>query len=304
MGAHVRVLQHELVTPPTKPAKGRRALQQPAPSVVPGASCLHEPGRASTSYMPRNQTAVRLLIALFILLPFKVVAQVTLAAAAVVFFLQPFELSRVYALIAVSVVQMLARLHRWMEAQRVEEEEGNLAPALLQLNRLGRAYSVRSGFGTQQRTKVATALCSAEDLAWYSALPGSREANDELTLDAQTAAQLALRELPSHVRLVVLRREAPGDSGCEAAEERPAAQDELPPLGSRASYVAVQEPQRCISVSAECKGSPLTLEDVLFASRGLVPPDGPDRAYGGYELVGCSGTGVLTLRPQWGGENT
>ena len=81
--------------------------------------------------MPRNQTAVRLLITLFILLPFTVVAQVTLAAAAVVFFLQPFELSRIYALIAVSVVQMLARLHRWMEAQRIEEEEGNLAPALL-----------------------------------------------------------------------------------------------------------------------------------------------------------------------------
>ena len=82
--------------------------------------------------MPRG---TRLLVALFVLLPFKVVAQITLAAAAVIFFWQPFELSRLYALVAVSIVQMLARLHRWMETQRAEQESEHLAPVLAQLDR-------------------------------------------------------------------------------------------------------------------------------------------------------------------------
>lgn len=252
--------------------------------------------------MSRSPNAIRLLIALFILLPFKIVAQVTLAAAAVIFVWQPFDLSRLYALIAVSVVQVLAKLHRWMESQRAEEEAGHLAHGLLQLDRLGRAYSARFGFGTRRTPEVATASCSADDLAWYLAQLGSRkEANDhELTLDSQTAAKLASRELPPHVRLVVLRCDhQPGDAACEAAEDRPFTEGELPPLGSRASYIAVQEPHRCVSVSAECKGAPLTLEDVLFASRGLVPRDARG-AYHGTELVGCSGTGVLTLRLQAG----
>ena len=53
----------------------------------------------------------------------------------------------------------------------------------------------------------------------------------------------------------------------------------------------------CVSVSAECKGSPLTLEDVLFAASGLVR-DAPPHCYLGFEMVGCTHAGVMTLRPQ------
>ena len=83
----------------------------------------------------------------------------------------------------------------------------------------------------------------------------------------------------------------------------------------------MQAAHACISVSAECKGSPITLEDVLFAARGLVPvtEDTADHAagaavaskplskghacrkgctYRGFVLVGCTHAGVLTLRPQ------
>ena len=79
----------------------------------------------------------------------------------------------------------------------------------------------------------------------------------------------------------------------------------------------MQAAHACISVSAECKGSPITLEDVLFAARGLVPvtedtagaavaskPLSTGHAcrkgctYRGFVLVGCTHAGVLTLRPQ------
>ena len=74
----------------------------------------------------------------------------------------------------------------------------------------------------------------------------------------------------------------------------------------------MQAAHACISVSAECKGSPITLEDVLFAARGLVrstedvasEPRSKGHAcrkactYRGFVLVGCTHAGVLTLRPQ------
>jgi hypothetical protein len=200
-------------------------------------------------------TSLRLLIALFILLPFKLVARVSLALAAVVFVWQPFELARLYALVAVSIVSMLARLHRWMEAQRVDEEAQALAPALRQLDRLGRAYHTRLGFeavadgfeavadgGPPHRTvAVATAACSVDDddRDWYLAQPGSRTEDgaeeDEaagngkgdgttgwLSLDSSVAARLASLPLPKSVRLVVLRREANAavDGGGEARPPR------------------------------------------------------------------------------------
>ena len=121
--------------------------------------------------MPARPTALRLLIALFILLPFKTVAQISLAAAAVVFLWQPFELSRLYALVAVSVVQLLARLHRWMESQRAEDEARRLAPALVLLDRLGRVYDARHGFGTSHPLEVAARIV-AEGAA--AALPQRR----------------------------------------------------------------------------------------------------------------------------------
>ena len=155
-------------------------------------------------------TSLRLLIALFLLLPFKLVARVSLALAAVVFVWEPFELARLYALVAVSIVSMLARLHRWMEAQRADEEAQALAPALRQLDRLGRAYHTRLGFeavddGAAQRTvAVATAACSIDDdRDWYLAQAGSRteERPEEgeaagdgtagwLSLDSSVAAQV------------------------------------------------------------------------------------------------------------------
>ena len=156
-------------------------------------------------------TSLRLLIALFLLLPFKLVARVSLALAAVVFVWEPFELARLYALVAVSIVSMLARLHRWMEAQRADEEAQALAPALRQLDRLGRAYHTRLGFeavddGAAQRTvTVATAACSIDDddRDWYLAQAGSRteERPEEgeaagdgtagwLSLDSSVAAQV------------------------------------------------------------------------------------------------------------------
>ena len=189
-------------------------------------------------------TSLRLLIALFILLPFKLVARVSLALAAVVFVWQPFELARLYALVAVSIVSMLARLHRWMEAQRVGEEAEALAPALRQLDRLGRAYHTSLGFeavamaAAQRTVAVATAACTVEDddRDWYLAQPGSRteEGTEEdeaagsgstawLSLDSSVAAQLASLQLPKPVRLVVLRRdEEAGEGGGE---------EELPPRG-------------------------------------------------------------------------
>lgn len=291
-------------------------------------------------------TSLRLLIALFILLPFKLVARVSLALAAIVFVWQPFELARLYAVVAVSIVSMLARLHRWMEAQRVGEEAEALAPALLQLDRLGRAYHTRLGFeavtddgATQRTVMVATAACSIDDddRDWYLAQPGSRTEDrpeeDEaaggtaattgwLSLDSGVAAKLASLPLPKPVRLVVLRREEaveregggeelPSKGGSQRADQQLPTGRDLPPLGSRAAYVHVQEDHgRCISVSAECKGSPITLEDVLFAARGLMR-DTEDTAgtaggtavgkgctYRGFELVGCTHAGVLTLRLQ------
>ena len=186
-------------------------------------------------------TSLRLLIALFILLPFKLVARVSLALAAVVFVWQPFELARLYALVAVSIVSMLARLHRWMEAQRVGEEAEALAPALRQLDRLGRAYHTSLGFeavAAQRTVAVATAACTVEDddRDWYLAQPGSRteEGTEEdeaagsgstawLSLDSSVAAQLASLQLPKPVRLVVLRRDE------EAVEG--GGEEELPPRG-------------------------------------------------------------------------
>ena len=218
-------------------------------------------------------TSLRLLIALFILLPFKLVARVSLALAAVVFVWQPFELARLYALVAVSIVSMLARLHRWMEAQRVGEEAEALAPALRQLDRLGRAYHTSLGFeavaidGAAQRTvAVATAACTVDDddRDWYLAQPGSRteEGTEEdeaagsgstawLSLDSSVAAQLASLQLPKPVRLVVLRRDekAVEDGGEEELPPRgdnqrsdhqlPTGRD-LPPLSARAAYIHVQ----------------------------------------------------------------
>ena len=211
-------------------------------------------------------TSLRLLIALFILLPFKLVARVSLALAAVVFVWQPFELARLYALVAVSIVSMLARLHRWMEAQRVGEEAEALAPALRQLDRLGRAYHTSLGFAAQRTVAVATAACTVEDddRDWYLAQPGSRteEGTEEdeaagsgstawLSLDSSVAAQLASLQLPKPVRLVVLRRdeEAVGGGGEEELPPRgdnqrsyqqlPTGRD-LPPLSARAAYIHVQ----------------------------------------------------------------
>ena len=155
-------------------------------------------------------TSLRLLIALFLLLPFKLVARVSLALAALVFVWQPFELARLYALVAVSIVSMLARLHRWMEAQRADEEAQALAPALRQLARLGRAHHTRLGFeavddgATQRTVAVATAACSIDDddRDWYLAQAGSRTEQrpeeDEaagdgtcwLSLDSSVAAQV------------------------------------------------------------------------------------------------------------------
>jgi hypothetical protein len=217
------------------------------------------PGQVFASEWRRTMlgrpTSLRLLIALFILLPFKLVARVSLALAAVVFVWQPFELARLYALVAVSIVSMLARLHRWMEAQRVDEEAQALAPALRQLDRLGRAYHTRLGFeavadgfeavadgGPPHRTvAVATAACSVDDddRDWYLAQPGSRAEDgaeeDEaagngkgdgttgwLSLDSSVAARLASLPLPKSVRLVVLRREANAavDGGGEARPPR------------------------------------------------------------------------------------
>ena len=159
-----------------------------------------------------RQNALRLIIALFVLLPFKLVARISLALAAFVFFWQPFELARLYALVAVSVVSLLARLHRWMEAQREGEEAQALAPALRQLTLLGRAYHTRFGFvadAAAQRTlavrqrgpsvtrpplstlrprpspfdsctlaparllQVPTAACSSEDATWCPTQPAT-----------------------------------------------------------------------------------------------------------------------------------
>ena len=213
------------------------------------------PGQVFARAMLGRPTSLRLLISLFILLPFKLVARVSLALAAVVFVWQPFELARLYALVAVSIVSMLARLHRWMEAQRVDEEAQALAPALRQLDRLGRAYHTRLGFeavadgfeavadgGPPHRTvAVATAACSVDDddRDWYLAQPGSRTEDgaeeDEaagngkgdgttgwLSLDSSVAARLASLPLPKSVRLVVLRREANAavDGGGEARPPR------------------------------------------------------------------------------------
>ena len=290
-------------------------------------------GQSCSAAMLGRPTSLRLLIALFILLPFKLVARVSLALAAIVFVWQPFELARLYAVVAVSIVSMLARLHRWMEAQRVGEEAEALAPALLQLDRLGRAYNTRLGFedgaAAQRTVMVATAACSIDDddRDWYLAQPGSRTEDrpeeDEaaggtaattgwLSLDSGVAAQLASLPLPKPVRLVVLRREEaveregggeelPSKGGNQRADQQLPTGRDLPPLGSRAAYVHVQEDHgRCISVSAECKGSPITLEDVLFAARGLMRDTedtaGTAVASKGFELVGCTHAGVLTLR--------
>ena len=217
-------------------------------------------------------TSLRLLIALFILLPFKLVARVSLALAAVVFVWQPFELARLYALVAVSIVSMLARLHRWMEAQRVGEEAEALAPALRQLDRLGRAYHTSLGFeavamaAAQRTVAVATAACTVDDddRDWYLAQPGSRteEGTEEdeaagsgstawLSLDSSVAAQLASLQLPKPVRLVVLRRDEEAVEG-GGEEELPPRGDnqrndqqlptgrDLPPLSARAAYIHVQ----------------------------------------------------------------
>ena len=56
-----------------------------------------------------------MLVAIFAFLPFKTVAKLTILFAAAVFILQPFPLARLYALIAVLVVQFLVKQHRKME---------------------------------------------------------------------------------------------------------------------------------------------------------------------------------------------
>ena len=261
--------------------------------------------------MAPPQPSIRLLIALFILLPFKLVAQITLLVAAVVFVWNPFDLARLYALIAVSMVQTLAKLQRWMVAQREEQESAATTPLLLQLERLGRAYHLCYGFKTQRTQEVPIASCSSEDVEWYLAQKGSRmDGAEALTLDSATADELASLTLPTDTRLVALRVDA-----VEAASDsrsswdhgewynRPAKGGELPPVASRATYVVVQEAHVCVSISRDGKGgaNPLTLEDVLFAARALAPD--PHQRYRGFELASVAGLtdqGVLTLRPLFG----
>ena len=48
--------------------------------------------------MQRSPAALCLLIAMTLLLPFKLVAKATLVVAAIIFILQPFELARLYAI--------------------------------------------------------------------------------------------------------------------------------------------------------------------------------------------------------------
>ena len=89
---------------------------------------------------PPRANALGLLVALFVLLPFKLVAQISIAISAIVFVVQPFEAARLYALIAVSVVHMLAKLHRKLEAQRTDDTVADLTSVLQMLERLGRVY--------------------------------------------------------------------------------------------------------------------------------------------------------------------
>jgi L-fuconolactonase len=74
-----------------------------------------------------NSHTLPMLIALFALLPFKTVAKATLVFAAAIFILNPFPLSRLYAFIAMMVVQVLGKLHSQIE----EPKESSGGPMLL-----------------------------------------------------------------------------------------------------------------------------------------------------------------------------
>ena len=62
--------------------------------------------------MADRSSAIRIAVALTALLPFEVVAKITLTFAAGIFIMNPFAAARLYALLAVAVVGLLARMNR------------------------------------------------------------------------------------------------------------------------------------------------------------------------------------------------
>ena len=62
--------------------------------------------------MADRSSAIRILVALTALLPFEAVAKISLSFAAGIFILNPFAAARLYALLAVAVVGLLARANR------------------------------------------------------------------------------------------------------------------------------------------------------------------------------------------------
>lgn len=68
----------------------------------------------------------------------------------------------------------------------------------------------------------------------------------------------------------------------------------LPPLKTR-KYIQIMSPFMEIHVSSQLKGSPISIDDILFATRGLMV-DATRAIDGGYKLLSCQ-NGVLTIEP-------
>lgn len=68
----------------------------------------------------------------------------------------------------------------------------------------------------------------------------------------------------------------------------------LPYLNTK-NYITVKEPFMCVKISAKKKGSQITLDDILFATRALALDD--TRTYDSFSVISSTKT-TLTLEPE------
>ena len=198
--------------------------------------------------MPPSQglnVPLRMAIAVTALLPFEVVAKISLGVAAVIFILQPFELARVYALATVAVVQVLARLHwawragRWRPEGRlryaVVYHEGNLTPCSsgeLLLSPWSTADEVLDEMNAQRGVPPTQAL--------------NTTVADELGTLLERGSELTLADLRGE-----FGQEAGGDGACEVGSSagvtlhaflghRPCLDVDPPPPGEAEATISIK----------------------------------------------------------------